>query len=136
MEMCYDGVLVMPSSYAIMDEEEMMYVDGGLAIPNWMLAGFVNLAIDCIVAGGLKAAAGYFRSQAKKYGEKTAAFFMSETLRKRLIAKGVGASIAAGICDVAIIGFTIWCWATDPGGQLVRYHDGRDSNPNNGWCDF
>ncbi len=29
MEMCYDGALVMPSSYAVMDEEEMMYVEGG-----------------------------------------------------------------------------------------------------------
>lgn len=29
MEMCYDGALVMPSSYAVMDEEEMMYLEGG-----------------------------------------------------------------------------------------------------------
>lgn len=26
MEMCYDGALVMPSSYAVMDEEEMEYL--------------------------------------------------------------------------------------------------------------
>lgn len=32
MEMCYDGALVMPSSYAVMDEEEMMYVEGGAYI--------------------------------------------------------------------------------------------------------
>ncbi len=24
MDMCYDGTLVLPSSYAVMDEEEMM----------------------------------------------------------------------------------------------------------------
>lgn len=29
MEMCYDGALVMPSSFALMNEEEMMYVEGG-----------------------------------------------------------------------------------------------------------
>lgn len=29
MEMTYDGMLVMPSSYAVMDEEEMTYVEGG-----------------------------------------------------------------------------------------------------------
>ena len=29
MEMCYDGALVMPSSYAVMSEEEMTYVEGG-----------------------------------------------------------------------------------------------------------
>ncbi len=29
MEMTYDGLLVMPSSYAVMSEEEMTYLDGG-----------------------------------------------------------------------------------------------------------
>ena len=29
MEMCYDGTLVMPSSYAVMSEDEMTYVEGG-----------------------------------------------------------------------------------------------------------
>lgn len=29
MEMCYEGALVMPSSYAVMNEEEMTYVEGG-----------------------------------------------------------------------------------------------------------
>ena len=29
MEMCYDGALVMPSSYAVMDEMEMEEVIGG-----------------------------------------------------------------------------------------------------------
>ncbi|MCM1499738.1 MAG: hypothetical protein NC124_14850 [Clostridium sp.] len=29
MEMCYDEMLVMPGSYAVMDEAEMMYVEGG-----------------------------------------------------------------------------------------------------------
>ncbi|MCD8151161.1 MAG: hypothetical protein LUE92_16730 [Clostridiales bacterium] len=29
MEMCYDGALVMPSSYVLMSEEEMTYLEGG-----------------------------------------------------------------------------------------------------------
>ena len=29
MDMCYDGTLVMPSSYAVMDEDEMSFTDGG-----------------------------------------------------------------------------------------------------------
>ena len=29
MELCYDGALVLPSSYAVMDEEEMTYLEGG-----------------------------------------------------------------------------------------------------------
>ena len=31
MDMCYEGALVMPSSYAVMDEEEMTYVEGGIS---------------------------------------------------------------------------------------------------------
>ena len=31
MEMCYDGALVMPSSYAVMSEDEMTYVEGGMS---------------------------------------------------------------------------------------------------------
>ena len=29
MEMCYDGAMVLPSNYAVMDEEEMTYLEGG-----------------------------------------------------------------------------------------------------------
>ena len=32
MEMCYDGTLVMPSSYVVMNEEEMTYTEGGALI--------------------------------------------------------------------------------------------------------
>ena len=32
MDMCYDGALVMPSNYAVMEEEEMTYVEGGEAV--------------------------------------------------------------------------------------------------------
>lgn len=30
--MCYDGALVMPSNYAVMYEDEMIYVDGGITV--------------------------------------------------------------------------------------------------------
>lgn len=32
MEMCYNGVLVMPSNYAVVNDNEMEYLDGGLNI--------------------------------------------------------------------------------------------------------
>ncbi len=34
MEMCYDGTLIMPNSYVVMQEEEMSYVDGGIYFSN------------------------------------------------------------------------------------------------------
>lgn len=36
MDMCYDGALVMPSSYAMMDEEEMSYVEGGWSMDQML----------------------------------------------------------------------------------------------------
>ena len=41
MEMCYDGALVMPSNYAVMDEEEMMYLEGGVA-PIYVNSDMLN----------------------------------------------------------------------------------------------
>jgi hypothetical protein len=32
MEMCYNGALAMPSSYAVMNDDEMIYVEGGKTI--------------------------------------------------------------------------------------------------------
>ena len=47
MDMCYDGTLVMPREFAMMDEEEMTYTEGGgwngkVFVRN--LAGFLSLA--------------------------------------------------------------------------------------------
>ena len=38
MDMCYDGTLVMPSSYAVMEEDEMSYVEGGFYISHSKIA--------------------------------------------------------------------------------------------------
>ena len=48
MEICYDGALVMPKNYAVVDEEEMEYVEGGFAIPTWLVGGTINLALGVI----------------------------------------------------------------------------------------
>ena len=43
MDMSYDGTLVLPSSYAVMDEEEMSYVEGGwIGAPNWLVGGVIS----------------------------------------------------------------------------------------------
>lgn len=35
MDMCYDGALVLPSSYAVMNEEEMSYTEGGISVSKY-----------------------------------------------------------------------------------------------------
>ncbi|SCP99846.1 hypothetical protein SAMN05421730_10654 [Anaerobium acetethylicum] len=44
MEMCYDGALVMPSSYAVMNEEEMTYVEGGADFSRSWVSVIVDVA--------------------------------------------------------------------------------------------
>lgn len=53
MTMSYDGALVMPSSYAVMDTEEMTYVEGGLGY-SWTMrskAGCLGIATGLKVSG-------------------------------------------------------------------------------------
>ena len=54
MEMCYDGALVMPSSYAVMSEDEMTYVEGGINKTYKGRQGWV-VAAALIAAGGILA---------------------------------------------------------------------------------
>ena len=51
MEMCYDGALVMPSSYAVMDSDEMTYVEGGSA-KDWAVGITCSLIANAIWAIG------------------------------------------------------------------------------------
>lgn len=51
MEMCYEGALVMPSSYAVMNEEEMTYVEGGIRKTYSGKSGWAA-AMALIGAGG------------------------------------------------------------------------------------
>lgn len=87
--MCYTAALKMPSSYAVMNEEEMTYLEGGVGIPNWLVAGALNLAIDTVVLGGVAMAAKHFSKEFSKYGASAAGFHVSEVFRKKLIVKGV-----------------------------------------------
>lgn len=94
MEMCYNGALVMPSSYAVMDEEEMTYVEGGwkkvtkwygkgiklsgketsqflsdsswLAIPICALYGGFGSKVAGIIAAGIIGMGGYTISRMNK----------------------------------------------------------------------
>ncbi len=59
MDMCYDGTLVLPSSYAVMEEEEMSYLEGGAVSTSYMtakkassyLAGKASYYAACGLAG-------------------------------------------------------------------------------------
>lgn len=50
MELCYDGALVLPSSYAVMDEEEMCYTEGGgIYISNGKLHSMAAIFMTALI---------------------------------------------------------------------------------------
>lgn len=52
MGLCDDGTLVMPSSYAVMDEEEMSYVEGGGTVSLGLKIGKNSFVIHALSAIG------------------------------------------------------------------------------------
>ena len=134
--MSYTAALKMPSSYAVMNEEEMTYLEGGVAIPNWLVAGALNLAIDTVVLGGVGMAAKHFSKEFSKYGASAAGFHVSEVFRKKLIAKGVANATASAACRLLQGCLVVLTWALDPGGEIANLTDSKDCKPSNGWLDI
>lgn len=58
MEMCYDGALTMPSSFIVVEENEMEYIDGG-----WSWKTFEQNMVGLAVVG---AAVGFLGKQVLK----------------------------------------------------------------------
>ena len=79
MEMCYDGTLVMPSSYAVMSEEEMTYVEGGAltTVDKAIIVGICVVSVAAltvaIVYGQLAFAAQILGWSVKKVAKKAGA---------------------------------------------------------------
>ncbi len=81
MEMCYDGALVMPSSYAVMDEDEMMYVEGGATNSIYGTAKYLAKQAAANMVGWISLAGGYTYAAAAAVAS----------------AVGVGVGVIAGI---------------------------------------
>lgn len=89
MEMCYDGALVMPSSYAVMDEDEMMYLEGGVTVTT------VCAVITAAIAG---ARATYALGQA--VGKKL--YYKGIDTRSELTWASAIAMSSALVCGLAL----------------------------------
>lgn len=100
MEMCYDEALVMPNSYALMNEEEMSYVEGG-ALLFWEKVGLIAacMASTAVITVALV------------YGQLAlAAKIMGFTVKK--LAKKAGAAAVVG-CITATLGISsgaVWAF--------------------------
>lgn len=121
MEMCYDGALVMPSSYAVMDNEEMTYVEGGkIKIARGIVAAAVDVVglLICPYFAPLK----YMGKCAAKALVKVYLPALAGVFRKLLTtAIGVGINVTTGKLG-DILFSNAWC-LTSVGGMVSLVAD-------------
>ncbi len=126
MEMCYDGALVMPSNYAVMSEDEMMYVEGGMRkysidMENKTLAKIINVGI-IIGTCALGSSASVGQLAAKIGWEK-----LKKNATAALLKVGLTTAMAkAGVAAIKeVIGWTI-------GAGIAEIIDRKDHSGKNG----
>ena len=125
MEMCYDGALVMPSKFVVVDQNEMEYVEGGATFSrSWVAVGIDIIAL----------AVAPFLAPIKFLGKTLAKNLVSKFLPqlagvfKTLISMvtGVAINMTSGAIGNLIFG-NLWC-LTSVGGMVGL--DGK----RNGYC--
>lgn len=89
MEMCYDGALVMPRNYAVMSEDEMMYVEGGMSTKDKSAIIVSVVAVGAalgfaIAVGQIALGAKLMGYTIKKYARKLGAKAVSKVISQSL----------------------------------------------------
>jgi hypothetical protein len=103
MEMCYDGALVMPRNYAVISEDEMIYLDGGGAYQKgvyYAVEFAANCAFNAALGGG---SISCLRTVLKSLGRSGFERVLARTLTKWISAR-IANRIAAR-CSNIITGF-------------------------------
>ncbi|VNN44743.1 Membrane protein [Streptococcus pneumoniae] len=95
--------LVLPNNYVVLEQEEMMYLDGGFSIPRWPVATAINIAFNGVLGGGAISLA---RNYIRNYGLRRVTSAIAGAA-----ARYVGVRVAnrvAGFALSAINGFAAW----------------------------
>ncbi|AVV90524.1 Membrane protein [Streptococcus pneumoniae] len=95
--------LVLPNNYVVLEQEEMMYLDGGFSIPRWPVATAINIAFNGVLGGG---AISLVRNYIRNYGLRRVTSAIAGAA-----ARYVGVRVAnrvAGFALSAINGFAAW----------------------------
>ncbi|HFN0011093.1 SPH_0224 family bacteriocin-like peptide [Streptococcus pneumoniae] len=95
--------LVLPNNYVVLEQEEMMYLDGGFSIPRWPVATAINIDFNGVLGGG---AISLVRNYIRNYGLRRVTSAIAGAA-----ARYVGVRVAnrvAGFALSAINGFAAW----------------------------
>ncbi|SNE72827.1 SPH_0224 family bacteriocin-like peptide [Streptococcus pneumoniae] len=122
--------LVLPNNYVVLEQEEMMYLDGGFSIPRWPVATAINIAFNGVLGGG---AISLVRNYIRNYGLRRVTSAIAGAA-----ARYVGVRVAnrvAGFALSAINGFAAWMSIGDAITTIWANNDvnRRDSNLNALW---
>ncbi|CTO19826.1 TPA: SPH_0224 family bacteriocin-like peptide [Streptococcus pneumoniae] len=117
--------LVLPNNYVVLEQEEMMYLDGGFSIPRWPVATAINIAFNGVLGGG---AISLVRNYIRNYGLRrvTSAIAGAAT-------RYVGVRVAnrvAGFALSAINGFAAWMSIGDAITTIWANNDVNRRDPN------
>ncbi|CZD46512.1 TPA: SPH_0224 family bacteriocin-like peptide [Streptococcus pneumoniae] len=117
--------LVLPNNYVVLEQEEMMYLDGGFSIPRWPVATAINIAFNGVLGGG---AISLVRNYIRNYGLRRVTSAIAGAA-----ARYVGVRVAnrvAGFALSAINGFAVWMSIGDAITTIWANNDVNRRDPN------
>ncbi|HGR5341114.1 TPA: SPH_0224 family bacteriocin-like peptide [Streptococcus pneumoniae] len=117
--------LVLPNNYVVLEQEEMMYLDGGFSIPRWPIATAINIAFNGVLGGG---AISLVRNYIRNYGLRRVTSAIAGAA-----ARYVGVRVAnrvAGFALSAINGFAAWMSIGDAITTIWANNDVNRRDPN------
>ncbi|HGS2313177.1 TPA: SPH_0224 family bacteriocin-like peptide [Streptococcus pneumoniae] len=117
--------LVLPNNYVVLEQEEMMYLDGGFSIPRWPVATDINIAFNGVLGGG---AISLVRNYIRNYGLRRVTSAIAGAA-----ARYVGVRVAnrvAGFALSAINGFAAWMSIGDAITTIWANNDVNRRDPN------
>ncbi|HGR3598419.1 TPA: SPH_0224 family bacteriocin-like peptide [Streptococcus pneumoniae] len=117
--------LVLPNNYVTIDEQEMMYLDGGFSIPRWPVATAINIAFNGVLGGR---AISLVRNYIRNYGLGRVTSAIAGAA-----ARYVGVRVAnrvAGFALSAINGFAAWMSIGDAITTIWANNDVNRRDPN------
>ncbi|CAG5876815.1 Uncharacterised protein [Streptococcus pneumoniae] len=117
--------LVLPNNYVVLEQEEMMYLDGGFSIPRWPVATAINIAFNSVLGVG---AISLVRNYIRNYGLRRVTSAIAGAA-----ARYVGVRVAnrvAGFALSAINGFAAWMSIGDAITTIWANNDVNRRDPN------
>ncbi|MFW3417410.1 SPH_0224 family bacteriocin-like peptide [Streptococcus pneumoniae] len=117
--------LVLPNNYVALEQEEMMYLDGGFSILRWPVATAINIAFNGVLGGG---AISLVRNYIRNYGLGRVTSAIAGAA-----ARYVGVRVANRVAEFAlsaINGFAAWMSIGDAITTIWANNDVNRRDPN------